>query len=406
MFVRIHIVQKGETLWRIAKHYGIGLDELKRLNAHLANPDYIVPGMEIVLPETANAPENPGSKAGMTKEQQTAPITSKAVETAPKEIMTKEQPKPVKEIPKVVETAPMPKPMPEPVPMPQLDLTPQFHFDFAPQMHFQQPHAVPAPQPQPMPMPQPQPIFIEMPQPMPMPQPQVQQVQQVVEKEVEKEVEYVPIPQPHIVYVPYIPHPQPQYHHPMPCGCKEQHFHHPKPCGCKEQPIYHHPSPCGCYEPQHMSYDCGCQGGYAPQQVMSYNMPYFEPNYDISPVMDTNYPEDEGLPDWLVDSSSMSSNQNEDLAQYVMSEQYEDDTDDKDCDKDTNVAGVSDYNQDMYNYDHGVQPSHAYYGNYDMQQVMPQQVMPYMMPQQQFMYPNCHKPYMNPYSSHYTPWNY
>lgn len=43
MFVRIHIVQKGETLWRIAKQYGIGLDELKRLNAHLANPDYIVP---------------------------------------------------------------------------------------------------------------------------------------------------------------------------------------------------------------------------------------------------------------------------------------------------------------------------------------------------------------------------
>lgn len=399
--MRIHIVQKGETLWRIAKHYGIGLDELKRLNAHLANPDYIVPGMEIVLPESVNAPENPGTKVGMTKEQQTAPITSKAVETAPKEIMTKEQPKPIKEIPKVVETAPMP---PKPAPMPQLDLTPQFHFDFAPQMHFQQPQHMPQPQPMPMPMPQPQPIFIEMPQPMPMPQPQVQQVQQVVEKEVEKEVEYVPIPQPHIVYVPFIPHPQPQpkCHHPMPCRCNEKHFHHPSPCGCNEQPFYHQPSPCGCFEPQPINYDCGCQGGYSPQDVMSYNMPYFEPNYDISPVMDTNYQEDEGLPDWLVDSSSIGSDKNDDFPQYVMSEQYEDYTDDKE----SNVAGVADYNQDMYNYDHGVQPSHAYYGNNNMQQVMPQQMMPYMMPQQQSMYPNCHRPYMNPYSSHYTPWNY
>ena len=49
-YVRVHIVQKGDTLWKIAKQYTIGFDELKRLNAHLANPDYIVPGMEIYLP--------------------------------------------------------------------------------------------------------------------------------------------------------------------------------------------------------------------------------------------------------------------------------------------------------------------------------------------------------------------
>ena len=49
--MRVHIVQKGDTLRKIAKQYGIGFDELKRLNAQLANPDYIVPGMEIFLPE-------------------------------------------------------------------------------------------------------------------------------------------------------------------------------------------------------------------------------------------------------------------------------------------------------------------------------------------------------------------
>lgn len=50
--MRVHIVQKGDTLWKIAKQYAVGFDELKRLNAHLANPDYIVPGMEIYLPDT------------------------------------------------------------------------------------------------------------------------------------------------------------------------------------------------------------------------------------------------------------------------------------------------------------------------------------------------------------------
>ncbi len=392
MFVRIHIVQKGDTLWRIAKQYGIGLEELKRLNAHLANPDYIVPGMEIVLPETSTE-AGAGTKAKMTKEQQTAPIVPKAVETAPKEIMTKEKmTQPVKEVPKVVETAPIPAPIQPPMPAP---VPPQLHFDFAPQMHFQQPQPMPMPMPQPMP----QPIFIELPQ-QPMSQTQVQQVQQVVEKDVEKEIEYVPVPQPHIVYVPFIPHPQPQYHHPSPCGCKEQHFHHqPSPCGCNEQPFFQQPFPCGCFEPQLINYDCGCQGNYAPQQIMPYNMQNFEPNYDVSPVMDTNFQDDEGLPDWLVDSTNISPEKTEDLSKFVMPDNSGDCSKDKDFGNETNIAGVTDY-QDMY--DFGIHPSHAYYGPYDMQQVMPYNIMP----QQQMIYPNCHKPYMNPYSSHYTPWKY
>ena len=48
--MQVHIVQKGDTLWKIAKQYAVGFEELKRLNAHLTNPDYIVPGMEIYLP--------------------------------------------------------------------------------------------------------------------------------------------------------------------------------------------------------------------------------------------------------------------------------------------------------------------------------------------------------------------
>ena len=57
--MRVHIVQKGDTLWKIAKQYSIGFEELKRLNAHLANPDYIVPGMEIYLPDGHHVKEKP-----------------------------------------------------------------------------------------------------------------------------------------------------------------------------------------------------------------------------------------------------------------------------------------------------------------------------------------------------------
>lgn len=69
--MRIHIVQKGDTLWKIAKEYGISFEDLKRLNVHLANPDYIVPGMEIILPEKINKEphkEMPKKESQMHKE--------------------------------------------------------------------------------------------------------------------------------------------------------------------------------------------------------------------------------------------------------------------------------------------------------------------------------------------------
>ncbi|MDW0118089.1 LysM peptidoglycan-binding domain-containing protein [Sporosarcina thermotolerans] len=56
----VHIVVKGDTLWKIARQYGIPFEDLKRVNAHLANPDYIVPGMKIFLPKKAE--HKPGGK--------------------------------------------------------------------------------------------------------------------------------------------------------------------------------------------------------------------------------------------------------------------------------------------------------------------------------------------------------
>lgn len=126
--MRVHIVQKGDTLWKIAKQYAIGFEELKRLNAHLANPDYIVPGMEIYLPDSAQKKE--------TKH------------------VVKEQPKPVKEQP-IQGPAPMPAPapVPAPVPMPQPQ-KPIWQGD----IYFQQPQ---------QPMPMQQPMYMDHNMPMP-----------------------------------------------------------------------------------------------------------------------------------------------------------------------------------------------------------------------------------------------
>jgi len=50
--LKIHIVQKGDTLWELAKKYDVDFEELKQLNSHLSSPDMIMPGMKIKIPST------------------------------------------------------------------------------------------------------------------------------------------------------------------------------------------------------------------------------------------------------------------------------------------------------------------------------------------------------------------
>src|SRR3954451_9661913 len=68
--VKIHIVQKGDTLWKIAKKYGVNFEELKKMNSQLSNPDMIMPGMKIKVPTESGsvkkqAPTS-GAKPGTT----------------------------------------------------------------------------------------------------------------------------------------------------------------------------------------------------------------------------------------------------------------------------------------------------------------------------------------------------
>ena len=46
-----HKVERGDTLWRIAVKYEVGLSEIKAANTHIKNYDLIYPGDTISIPE-------------------------------------------------------------------------------------------------------------------------------------------------------------------------------------------------------------------------------------------------------------------------------------------------------------------------------------------------------------------
>ena len=47
-----HTVAAGDTMWKIAVRYQVGLSEIKAANPKIANPDLIYPGQVLKIPET------------------------------------------------------------------------------------------------------------------------------------------------------------------------------------------------------------------------------------------------------------------------------------------------------------------------------------------------------------------
>lgn len=45
-----HTVAKGDTMWKIATRYEVGLSEIKSANPHIVNPDLIYPGQVLNIP--------------------------------------------------------------------------------------------------------------------------------------------------------------------------------------------------------------------------------------------------------------------------------------------------------------------------------------------------------------------
>ncbi|MEW6978354.1 MAG: SafA/ExsA family spore coat assembly protein [Bacillota bacterium] len=115
--MKIHIVQKGDSLWKISKKYGVDFQELKKLNSQLSNPDLIMPGMKIKIPSSGVPVKTDHQKVKEMPKQKEHPY----VKEKPKDVVqvqdTKPKEKPNEPVPYV---PPVPK-IEQPV-FPQVDV--------------------------------------------------------------------------------------------------------------------------------------------------------------------------------------------------------------------------------------------------------------------------------------------
>ncbi|HLO11906.1 MAG TPA: SafA/ExsA family spore coat assembly protein [Pseudoneobacillus sp.] len=153
--MKIHIVQKGDTLWKIAKKYGVNFEELKKMNSQLSNPDMIMPGMKIKVPTSGGSVKKEAPIVGAKKEMPIAqqplvkeqPIVKAPQKEAPvmpiKEapiMPIKEAPvMPIKEAPKLPYAPKMPQPI-----IPDIDINNYYMLNMA-NMNVQQPQLPPKP---------------------------------------------------------------------------------------------------------------------------------------------------------------------------------------------------------------------------------------------------------------------
>ena len=57
-----HTVVKGDTMWKIAVKYEVGLSEIKGANGHIKNPDLIYPGDKLYIPTKDEAVSSYGNE--------------------------------------------------------------------------------------------------------------------------------------------------------------------------------------------------------------------------------------------------------------------------------------------------------------------------------------------------------
>ncbi|RFU60711.1 SafA/ExsA family spore coat assembly protein, partial [Bacillus sp. V59.32b] len=96
--MKIHIVQKGDTLWKLSKKYGVSFEELKKANAQLSNPDMMMPGMKIKVPGSSGSVKKETVKPSVKEAptQYTQPVKEQPMAPQPfvQQPIVKEQPKP------------------------------------------------------------------------------------------------------------------------------------------------------------------------------------------------------------------------------------------------------------------------------------------------------------------------
>ncbi|WP_017472702.1 SafA/ExsA family spore coat assembly protein [Amphibacillus jilinensis] len=113
--MKIHTVQKGDTLWNLSKKYNVDFQELKALNNQLANPDMIMPGMKIKVPSVTKHVTHQDAKEKVMEPFKSVPQKAQPVikedDQVPKKEVEKKMPK---------KQTPLPKLPPMSIQMPKL----------------------------------------------------------------------------------------------------------------------------------------------------------------------------------------------------------------------------------------------------------------------------------------------
>ncbi len=145
--MKIHIVQKGDTLWEIAKKYGVGFEELKAVNTQLSNPEMIMPGMKIKVPTGTVHVKKEAQIGGVKKEAQIIPAPKKEQQIQPLPFIVEEEMLEVEEGPFIPQMPQMPQmPVMPPQMPPQVFVMPQMPAP-PPQMPVMPPPQMPQYQP-------------------------------------------------------------------------------------------------------------------------------------------------------------------------------------------------------------------------------------------------------------------
>lgn len=268
--MRIHIVQKGDTLWDIAKKYGVSFEEVKAMNTQLSNPDMIMPGMKIKVPQGTKPVKKESQVAPAKKEMPKAQTPYK--DTSPKPIPVIKEDEKEKQVKGVMQKPMMPMPQPQPInmnmQMPSIDQQMQNYYTT---FHLPQ-----------MPMP-------EQPQPEESPESE----EQPAVKGVESMPMQQPCMQPQLVNSDFYccpPHPMHPMQMPMQQMPMQQMPMHPMPGYGPMVAGQEYEESSDMMPGAQAGGDCGCGGdsqpqGYGPMMHQGAPMPYGQNPYMQHPYM-------------------------------------------------------------------------------------------------------------------------
>ncbi|TES47986.1 LysM peptidoglycan-binding domain-containing protein [Shouchella lehensis] len=117
--MRIHIVQKGDTVGKLADKYDLSLNQIKQANSTITNPDVLMPGMKVKIPSPTVAvrketsvkePNKEPKKPLLNKKEKLEPLKKPATNTT--ELDSMSALKTLAQPPKSASYSSEPKPLP------------------------------------------------------------------------------------------------------------------------------------------------------------------------------------------------------------------------------------------------------------------------------------------------------